>query len=116
MTGASVGLADADIDFTQRMSAHHQQAITMVEMVAAAAAPNVRAVAEQLRTSQWREIGTLTGWLELAGEAMQPPARPADTQHRGHSAMPDMPGMASNEELTGWGRRSVSNARCCSCS
>ncbi|NKY54855.1 DUF305 domain-containing protein [Nocardia flavorosea] len=88
-------LADADIAFAQQMSAHHQQALTMVDMLGLGVARDVRAAAEQIRVSQWREIGTLTGWLELVGA---PPA-PADT-HDHHGTGAEMPGMASNEELT----------------
>ncbi|MET7767853.1 DUF305 domain-containing protein [Nocardia sp. NPDC005366] len=98
-TGATPILADADIVFAQQMSAHHQQAITMVDMLGSGATPDVRAVAEQIRASQWREIGTLTGWLELTGMPVQQPGAPDSSgDHHGHAA--GMPGMASNEELT----------------
>lgn len=94
-------LADADITFAQQMSAHHQQALTMVEMLGPDAATEVRAAAEQIRVAQWREVGTLTGWLELAGAPPQPTV--AADAHDGHGhdgSGAGMAGMASNEELT----------------
>lgn len=96
-------LSDSDIAFAQQMSAHHQQALTMVDLLGHDATHEVLAVAEQIRTSQWREIGTLTGWLELAGAPMQAVAE-ADA-HNGHGVEhgaggPDMAGMASDDELT----------------
>ncbi|MEU1521935.1 DUF305 domain-containing protein [Nocardia rhamnosiphila] len=93
---ATVVLADSDIAFAQQMSAHHQQAVTMVDMLGPTVAPDIRAVGEQIRTAQWREIGMMTGWLELAGAPLQPPAS-GHEQHAGH---PGMHGMASNDDLT----------------
>jgi len=87
---ATVALTDGDIAFAQAMSMHHQQAITMADMLGRDVAPDVRALATQIRTSQWQEIGILTGWLELAGA----PAQPTGHDHLG------MPGVATNEELT----------------
>ncbi|WP_156665325.1 DUF305 domain-containing protein [Rhodococcus phenolicus] len=91
-TGAAA-LTDSDIAFAQEMSMHHQQAIGMTDMLGPGAAPDVRALATQIRSSQWREIGILTGWLELAGAPFQPAAHTDPGRH-------DMPGTASNEELT----------------
>ena len=72
----------------------------MVDMLGPGVAPDIRAAADQIRISQWREIGTLTGWLELVGAPPQAPAAPDDHHgaHTGPTAA--MPGMASNEELT----------------
>lgn len=93
-------LSDADIAFAQQMSVHHQQALTMVDMLGPEVARDVRAAAEQIRISQWREIGTLTGWLELVGAPLQAPAT-ANGHHGAHAGPgPSMAGMASNEELT----------------
>lgn len=85
-------LGEADAAFARQMSAHHQQAITMVQMLGPEAAPDVRALAEQIRSAQWREIGTLTGWLELAGS----PQSPESDGHR-HDGTG---GMATGAELT----------------
>lgn len=91
-------LSSADIEFAQHMSVHHQQAITMVDMLGPQPAPDIGAVAEQIRVGQWREIGTLTGWLEVSGAPMQQAAGGAHTGH--HGEHPPMHGMASNAELT----------------
>ncbi|WP_280507094.1 DUF305 domain-containing protein [Nocardia flavorosea] len=49
--------------------------------------------------SQWREIGTLTGWLERAGAPLETPAAAHD-HHGAHAGTGrSMAGMASNEEL-----------------
>nr|WP_138999421.1 DUF305 domain-containing protein [Rhodococcus zopfii] len=69
-------LVDSDIAFAQERSMHHQQAITMTDMLGRDAAPDVRALAAQIRASQWQEIGILTGWPELAGA---PASRPGTT-------------------------------------
>jgi len=101
--GGQMGLSEADILFAQQMSAHHQQALTMVELLGPAAAPEVRAAAEQIRISQWREVGTLTGWLELAGAPLTPPAEQgggAEGEHGAHDGHTGMAGMASDAELT----------------
>lgn len=93
---ATAALSESDVKFAQHMSLHHQQALTMIDLLGTGVASDVRAVAEQIRTSQWREIGTLTGWLELVGAPIQ-----AAGSHDGHGDHTAMAGMASNEDLTG---------------
>lgn len=97
--GTAVLPADTDIAFAQQMSVHHQQAITMVEMLGPEVAPDIAAVAEQIRSTQWREIGTLTGWLELAGAPLQQPVANGTSDHS-HTNHTGMAGMASDEDLT----------------
>ncbi|NLU61528.1 DUF305 domain-containing protein [Rhodococcus sp. HNM0563] len=92
---AMVQLSDRDVEFAQHMSVHHQQAITMVDLLGTAVSSDVGAVAGQIRASQWREIGTLTGWLELVGAPFQ-----AAASQGGHGDHTVMAGMASNEDLT----------------
>ncbi|RDH74467.1 DUF305 domain-containing protein [Mycolicibacterium moriokaense] len=98
-------LSATDIGFAQDMSAHHQQAITMSDMVATDAAPEVRALADQIRFTQLREIGQMAGWLQLAGAPVVSPhpmawmmVDPSDHMAGGDTAMA-MPGMASPAEL-----------------
>jgi uncharacterized protein (DUF305 family) len=96
-------LSATDIGFAQDMSAHHQQAIVMSDMVAADAAPEVRALAEQIRFTQLREIGQMTGWLQIAQAPIVSP-RPmpwmtANTDHLTAGADMAMPGLASPTEL-----------------
>jgi uncharacterized protein (DUF305 family) len=95
-------LSDTDIGFAQDMSGHHQQAVTMSDMLAADAGPDVHALAEGIRFQQLNEIGQMTGWLQLAGA---PPAAThpmawmhADSDHH-HSGPAAMPGLASPADL-----------------
>lgn len=96
-------LSDADIGFAQDMSAHHQQAVMMADMLCGDATADVKALAEQIRVTQLTEIGQMTGWLQLAGA---PPASPHPMawmtagMSGGHDAPAmGMPGMASAADL-----------------
>lgn len=95
---------DVDIGFAQDMSAHHQQALMMCDMVPATAAPDVRGLADQIRTAQWREIGQMTGWLQMLDAPLQgehPMSWMRGTEGHDHGGVPDsMPGTADGDELT----------------
>lgn len=98
-------LSAIEIGFAQDMSVHHQQAVTMTDMLAPDATGDVKALAEQIRFTQLSEIGQMTGWLALAGAppaGAQPMAwmMPPSTDHHdaGHDAM-EMPGMATPTDL-----------------
>lgn len=93
-------LTAADIGFAQDMSAHHQQAVTMSDMLTSDAGPDVRALADQIRTTQLVEVGQLTGWLQLVDAPPSAPA-PMAWMHEGadHPMAAGMPGMASPAEL-----------------
>ena len=97
-------LTATDIGFAQDMSAHHQQAITMSDMVAADAAPAVRALADQIRFTQLREIGQMTGWLQLADAPVTSPLpmawMMADAGHHVGGGGIKMAGLASPADLT----------------
>lgn len=91
------------VGFAQDMSGHHQQAVTMADMLASDAGPEIRAVAEQIRFTQLNEIGQMTGWLQLSGA---PPAAPAPMAwlagahgHHQQGGPPAMPGMATPQDL-----------------
>lgn len=95
-------LSAVDIGFAQDMTAHHQQAVTMTDMLAHDVSPDVKALAEQIRFTQLAEIGQMTGWLQLAGAApssAEPMAwmQGRDSGHAGHGMA--MTGMASPAEL-----------------
>lgn len=45
-------LSDVDIGFAQDMSVHHQQAVTLADMLVVDAEPDVRTLADQIRTKQ----------------------------------------------------------------
>lgn len=96
-------LADSDIGFAQDMATHHQQAVTMTDMLTDDTPPDLNALAEQIRFTQLAEIGQMTGWLQLAGapmSAVEPMAwmMSGHTDHQRHEM--GMPGMASPDELT----------------
>jgi uncharacterized protein (DUF305 family) len=94
-------LSTLDIGFAQDMRTHHQQAIIMTDMLASDDSADVRALGEQIRFQQLDEIGQMTGWLQIANQAMISP-RPMAWM----SEMPGMtgtniamPGMASPQDL-----------------
>ncbi len=92
-----------DVGFAQDMSAHHHQAVVMSDMVAGDAAPEVRALADQIKFSQLREIGQMTGWLQIADAPVvspDPMAWMTDADRHMAGAEIAMPGMASPADLT----------------
>ncbi|MEU1525722.1 DUF305 domain-containing protein [Nocardia rhamnosiphila] len=101
-------LSATEIGFVQDMAAHHHQALVMVQRLDPGVAPAVHGLARQIEDTQLSEIGTLLGWLRLAGApaaGAEPmgwmPARTHD-QHAGHDpAAAAMPGMATQAELDG---------------
>jgi uncharacterized protein (DUF305 family) len=97
-------LTATDVGFAQDMSAHHHQAVIMSDMVAADAAPEVRALADQIKFSQLREIGQMTGWLQIADASVVSPHPMAwmmtDDDHHMVGDDMAMPGMASPADLT----------------
>lgn len=93
-----------EIGFAQDMSAHHQQAIQMTDMLAADASPDVRAVADQIRVTQLNEIGQMTGWLQVANAAAVSPRPMAwmsamPGMSSAHTTLAAMPGKASPQDL-----------------
>ncbi|MER6917197.1 DUF305 domain-containing protein [Streptomyces sp. NPDC000594] len=95
---------DADIAYAHRMIAHHQQALTMTELVPRRAdSKRVKLLAERISAAQKPEIGAMEGWLDGHGEK---PAK--DGGHDGHSGHGgggqggdhgEMPGMATEKQL-----------------
>jgi uncharacterized protein (DUF305 family) len=103
-------LTATEIGFAQDMTAHHQQALIMVQRLDRAVDPTVQRLAQQLADTQRMEIGTMLGWLRLANAdplAKQPmswmPAEDTAAHHHSASATPmpgtTMPGMATMAEL-----------------
>lgn len=102
-----------EIGFAQDMTAHHQQAIQLVQRLDPEVDPQVLRLARQIDQSQRVEIGTMLGWLRLANAAPtadQPMAwmSPESAAAHHHSvaettaapgAPAAMPGMASMAEL-----------------
>ena len=92
-----------DVGFAQDMSAHHQQALMMCDLLAPSAQPDVRALAAQIEQAQWREIGQMQGWLQMLDAPLQaerPMSWMGSGGHRHASGVSTMPGMASGDELT----------------
>ncbi|MFI7667067.1 DUF305 domain-containing protein [Nocardia sp. NPDC049526] len=107
-TTASV-LNAVEIGFAQDMTAHHQQALIMVQRLDRDVDPTVLRLAQQLSDAQRIEIGTMLGWLRLA-DASPLSSHPmawmhadaAVSQHHpsvGQSTGDAMPGMATAAEL-----------------
>jgi uncharacterized protein (DUF305 family) len=93
-------LTPTEIGFVQDMAGHHQQALAMVDRLAADVDPTVRLLADQIADAQRLEIGMMLGWLRLAGAT---PANPQPmswmpTGHH-HAAAKTMPGMAIRTDL-----------------
>ena len=101
------------------MSAHHQQAVAMCDMIPLNVAPDVRGMADEIRIVQWREIGQMMGWLQIFNAPLDNPhpmswmdtsEATAAAQHSDGASMPmstpmpsmstTMPGMANSKELT----------------
>ncbi|KAA0107723.1 DUF305 domain-containing protein [Mycolicibacterium sp. P1-5] len=99
-------MSTLDIGFVQDMTAHHQQAVTMTDMLAGDVSAPVKALGEQIRFTQLAEIGQMTGWLQLVGAAPNS-AHPMGwmTSEGGRDAdahsmdSMTMPGMATPAEL-----------------
>ncbi|MEV6488893.1 DUF305 domain-containing protein [Actinoplanes sp. NPDC051633] len=93
-----------DVGFVRDMVIHHSQAVTLAMIVMRrATVPAVREMADEIATTQQREAGVMSGWLQqwglptsTAAPAMSwmthPPATPAATD-------PPMPGMATRRDV-----------------
>jgi uncharacterized protein (DUF305 family) len=93
-----------DVGFVRDMVVHHSQAVTLAMIVIQrATVPAMREMADEIATTQQREAGQMTGWLQQWGlsttttaPAMSwmthPPAASA-------TADPAMPGMATRREV-----------------
>lgn len=97
-------LSATEIGFVQDMAAHHHQALVMVQRLDPGAAPAVQGLARQIEDTQLAEIGTLLGWLRLAGApaAGAVPMSWMPERTHDHHAVHDpaaMPGMATQAEL-----------------
>ena len=62
---ASIAAANFDREFLEQMIPHHEMALMMVAMLAAGTErPEMKQLAENIRTSQSREIELMQGWLK----------------------------------------------------
>ncbi|GGN90526.1 DUF305 domain-containing protein [Nocardia rhizosphaerihabitans] len=97
---AAPALTPTEIGFVQDMIGHHQQALMMVDRLAADVDPTVRQLADQIADAQRLEIGMMLGWLRLAGTTPTNP-HPMSWMPTGHqhTASATMPGMATRADL-----------------
>ncbi|WP_405729001.1 DUF305 domain-containing protein [Streptomyces sp. NBC_00028] len=110
--------SDVDIGFAQDMVMHHQQAVTMAQIVRGRVGPQIAALAYGMESDQLQEIGQLDGFLDLWGKPRLPSGksmtwmsgRPNVSSHSAHDGhlmveqptethQSDMPGMATQTEL-----------------
>lgn len=100
------------IAFVQDMVAHHEQALIMTQQLDPGTDPVVVRLAQQIRDAQNTEMGTMLGWLRLAGVTPTNPepmawmrgSRAAPGHGHGHGASDaessdPMPGMATRADL-----------------
>jgi uncharacterized protein (DUF305 family) len=78
---------DTDILFVQVMLPHHDQAVSMSDLLLAKRGvhPEVAALARQIKDAQQAEIDTMNGWFEAMGR----PQREGGTHHGGLDGMLD---------------------------
>lgn len=106
-SGSDATPSAADVGFAQDMMVHHQQAVLMAAYAREhAGSDEVRALAGAIDSSQQREIGQLTGWLQSWGRPLQsdrPPMAWMTDEVPGHAhgdvGAGSMPGMASPAEM-----------------
>ncbi|MER5260725.1 DUF305 domain-containing protein [Actinosynnema sp. NPDC002837] len=113
-TSSTPARDSVDVGFTQDMSTHHLQGVTMANIAREKTAdPAVRQLAFDIASTQLEQVGRMKGWLFLWGY----PEQSVDGRHmwwmtsgtHGHDAPGSgsgsgdaerMPGMASSEEIT----------------
>jgi uncharacterized protein (DUF305 family) len=93
-----------DAGFLRDMVVHHEQAVTLAMIVLSRATlPAVRDMARDIATSQQREAGLMTGWLQQWGLPASTTAPPmawmAHAQTVAADADPPMPGMATRRDV-----------------
>ena len=107
--GSSADHNDADVAFADDMIQHHAQALAMVDLtVGRELAPEVQALAEDIRAAQAPEIETMADWLTQWGEPVPATVRDhvnADDhgdehgEDHGDDTGMDMPGMLSDAQM-----------------
>lgn len=112
-------LSTVEEGFLQDMAAHHQQALAMAQLADRPGVDDrVRTLARQIRVEQANEVGTMTGWLQMADRPLANPTpmgwmtRYGSDGHGhgdgghdrgGHGGGAVMPGMATDVELAALG-------------
>lgn len=84
---------EADVEFMQMMTLHHDQAITMTGWVDERTTDrDIRLLAERMRISQEDELDFMASWLQDRGT-------PLRGDHADHGGGMMMPGMLTEEQL-----------------
>ncbi|GAA3954690.1 DUF305 domain-containing protein [Gordonia caeni] len=104
-------LSVVETGFVQDMLGHHRQAVEMGKLIDRPGIDDtVRSLGRQIAQAQQFEMGTMAGWLQLAGEPLDNPAPMSWMQrYPGAGESPhvhdqdlgshDMPGMATADEV-----------------
>lgn len=91
---------EADVAFAQMMIPHHREAVEMAALaVDRAQNPEVKALADQIRSAQEPEITQLTGFLTDWGAEVPAAGSMAGMGHSNNSGMSAMPGAMTPEQM-----------------
>lgn len=93
---------DADVRFAQMMIPHHRQAVEMAQIALdRAESPEVKELAEQIRSAQDPEIATMTGFLQAWGVEVPAAGSVGGMGHGGTSGVNPsmMSGMMTPEQM-----------------
>lgn len=97
-TGATdpVTFNEADTEFAQMMTVHHEGALEMAALAAEEASTReVRALAERIEAAQQPEIDLMTSWLQRWDQKMPDEAEHGAMEHGGM----DMGGLSQDEAM-----------------
>lgn len=90
--GARAAYSQADVTFAQMMIPHHRQAVEMAELAETrAASPEIKKLAQKIKSAQDPEIATMRTWLTAWGASEMP----MEGGHSGHG----MSGMMTDEDM-----------------
>lgn len=103
-----------DIGFSQSMSRHHQQAITMAQLILDGRPTGLQPLARSIVFTQLIELGEMRGWLRLWNQPLFPPSEDMSWMLLSEKPLSDeltqyliecgrapggMPGLASTEDI-----------------
>ncbi|MEF2278434.1 DUF305 domain-containing protein [Deinococcus sp. YIM 134068] len=78
------GPASAEVRFTQDMTRHHEQAVTMARLIRPRSTRRtVRSLALDIELSQGEQLRQMRGWLTLWGQGPGAPPTPEHARHMG---------------------------------
>lgn len=78
----------ADVRFAQQMIPHHEQAVTMADLVPDRSSDEqLRELAKQIKSAQAPEIRKLESMLDTWGEPVEPASKQSESEHDSMSGM-----------------------------